>query len=201
MTQGAVGHPDRLLRLLDPDPAVAEQKYKDLFRRLMKFFQFRHCDSPEDLAQDTMVRVFERSADVIISAADPAAFFQGFANNILHEARREAAKRARRQVSLHSERVHSADDLRSSSEEEAMEWPPAIASPVRGGVAESRHVDMFAVWRQRLWRLQPHERELLVEYYGCDRRNRRRLAAKMKLTEGALRTRVCRYKASSDDRT
>jgi DNA-directed RNA polymerase specialized sigma24 family protein len=77
---------DRLLEIFDPDPARAEDMIRDLFFRLVKFFAWRHCPMPEDLAQETLRRGFGRiQKDVEIYTADPAPFFFGIARNVLKE--------------------------------------------------------------------------------------------------------------------
>ena len=185
---------DAFLRLLDPDPAIAEQKYRDLFRRLVKFFHFRQCQAADDLAQETLLRVFQKFEKATISV-EPAAFVQGFANNLVHEARRTAARDARRLVQMNENLVADRDDQHPSGEEQADDRSEVFERPASRGVSESRKIDRYEQWRRRLKNLPPDERTLVVEYYSRDRRGRRQLATERGLTEGALRTRVCRIRA------
>jgi RNA polymerase sigma factor (sigma-70 family) len=194
MVSGGTHPPDAaFLRLLDPDPAKAEQKYGDLVRRLTKFFQFRHCESPEDLAQETVLRVLQKVGRATISV-EPAAFFQGFAKNLVHEARRAAARDARRLVPLNEDLAADGND-HDPSHDRTDEPSTAFERPAGGGFSESQQIDRYEQWRLRLKEMPPDERELVVAYYSRDKLGRRQLAAEKGLTEGAMRTKVCRIKA------
>lgn len=64
LTQGAF---DLLLAQLDADRNQAGTKYESLRHKLVKFFQWRGCGFPEDLADETLNRVarnLERGEDV-----------------------------------------------------------------------------------------------------------------------------------------
>src|ERR1700674_5492340 len=54
LTQGAF---NRLLARLDSDRQQAGIKYELLWRKLMKFFEWRRCSFPENLADETIDRV------------------------------------------------------------------------------------------------------------------------------------------------
>lgn len=89
---------DAFLALFDQDPARAADKCDDLFFRLVKFFEWRNCGSPKDLAQDTLLRGFARFSAGAAIHVEPAHYFFGVARNILNEDRRAA--RATRDVCL-----------------------------------------------------------------------------------------------------
>lgn len=59
----ASASPKRFLDLLDPDPHRAEAKYQLLRRRLAFYFRQRGARDPEDLADETVVRVTRRLAE------------------------------------------------------------------------------------------------------------------------------------------
>jgi hypothetical protein len=48
---------DRLLGLLDSDPGLARQKYQKIRSKLIKFFEWRGCATPEEFAGETIDRV------------------------------------------------------------------------------------------------------------------------------------------------
>jgi RNA polymerase sigma-70 factor (ECF subfamily) len=130
------------LQLLDRDPDRAAEKYGDLWLRLVKFFEWRDCGSPEDLAQETLARGFRRIADgVEVDADSLVSYFFGVARNVVHEDRRN---RQRGSVSLD-------------------------ALPEVGTVDISR-VEARICLQQCFSRLSQAERELLLGFYADDRR-------------------------------
>lgn len=77
---------DQFLRLLDPDPDLAAAKYRDLFARLVKFFEWRNCRPADDLAQETLRRGLTRvAAGVDVYTADPNHYFFGIARFVALE--------------------------------------------------------------------------------------------------------------------
>jgi RNA polymerase sigma factor (sigma-70 family) len=150
------------LLLFDPDPARAEEKLAALFGRLVKFFEWRNCVSPEDLAQETLARGLAKvSEGAEIYSADPVSYFFGIAKNIVREDRRP--RRYESSVCL--------DDL------------PGVASP------EFNRVDAEIQLNQCLSRLPESDRELLVRFHTEDHQS---VCAHLRLTANALRVRVHR---------
>lgn len=133
---------DAFLRLFDADPARAADKCDELFFRLVKFFEWRNCTSPKDLAQDTLLRGFARISSGAAIHVDPVHYFFGVARNIMHEDLRAA--RGTRDVSL---------DERSD-----------IGAVAFGGVEARIQL------QQCIDRLTPVERSLLVRYHTEERR-------------------------------
>jgi len=78
---------DQFLRLLDPDPELADAKYRELFKRLVKFFEWRKCSPADDFAQETLKRGLARvAAGVDVYTADPSHYFIGIARFVAMEA-------------------------------------------------------------------------------------------------------------------
>jgi DNA-directed RNA polymerase specialized sigma24 family protein len=50
--------PSNPLGLFSADPEIAEREYADLRKRLVRFFQWNRTDDAEDLADETLFRVF-----------------------------------------------------------------------------------------------------------------------------------------------
>lgn len=94
MTQGAF---DLLLAQLDTDRQQAGTKYEALRRKLVKFFQWRGCSFPEDLADDTINRV-ARNLEAGENIRQLAAYCVGIARHVFLE-----SLRTRR----HEEALHS----------------------------------------------------------------------------------------------
>jgi RNA polymerase sigma factor (sigma-70 family) len=152
------------LRLLDPDPERAGAKYTALRSRLIKFFEWRNCDWPEDLAHETLVRGLTRVREgADISGADASAYFFGIARNVVREQRRSRPR----------ELAGELDELASR------------ASPVVNGV------DAQIQLEQCLSRLSPAERDLLVRFATDDHRT---LSREMHVTPNALRVKVHRIR-------
>ena len=84
---------DLLLERLDADRERAGNKYEEIRQRLMKFFSWRGCASPEVYADDTIDRVARRivqGAELLVK--DPYLYFHGVALNVLREYWKEAER-------------------------------------------------------------------------------------------------------------
>jgi DNA-directed RNA polymerase specialized sigma24 family protein len=84
LTQGAF---DLLLAQLDTDRQQAGTKYEALRRKLVKFFQWRGCSFPEDLADETINRV-ARNLESGENIRHLAAYCVGIARHVFLESLR-----------------------------------------------------------------------------------------------------------------
>jgi DNA-directed RNA polymerase specialized sigma24 family protein len=74
------------LSLLDSDPPAASDKYSELSRGLVRYFEWNRCFEPEDMAQETLLRGFRRLREgASITIGDPRGYFWGIAYNVLRE--------------------------------------------------------------------------------------------------------------------
>jgi DNA-directed RNA polymerase specialized sigma24 family protein len=74
------------LSLLDSDPTVASEKYSELSRGLVRYFEWNRCLEAEDEAQETLLRGFRRLREgASITVSDPRGYFWGIARNVLRE--------------------------------------------------------------------------------------------------------------------
>jgi DNA-directed RNA polymerase specialized sigma24 family protein len=81
-----------LLAWLDPDPPRAGQKYEEIRRSLMKFFEYRGCLTPDDQTDETIDRVARRiSEGVEVLTDNPFLYFYGVALRVLQEYQRKQA--------------------------------------------------------------------------------------------------------------
>lgn len=88
---------ERLLSLLDADPARQAARFESLRQRLIRLLMWRGCRDPEDLADETIERVAVKlAAGVQIESNDPFRFCAGFARRIALE----DMQRARRTQSM-----------------------------------------------------------------------------------------------------
>jgi DNA-directed RNA polymerase specialized sigma24 family protein len=84
---------EALLRILDPDRNRAGERYEEIRRRLIRFFQWRGCESPEELADETINRVARQLAGGLVLHSDLYAYFCGVARLVnLEEVRKEAQR-------------------------------------------------------------------------------------------------------------
>lgn len=137
---------DGFLRLFDPDPDQAEAKYAELTERLTRFFEWRHCRCPDDLAQETLRRGLTRlSTGAEVRTEDPSRYFFGIAKFVLRETWKT---REHDQLDPAGSDVNSTDDM--------------------------RRVEGDVLLRECLEALTSDERALLWRYHSGDRAELRR---------------------------
>jgi DNA-directed RNA polymerase specialized sigma24 family protein len=162
---------ERLLAWLDPDRERAGQKYEKIRQKLVKFFEFHGCASPEECADVTLDRVARKiSEGEEIHASDPYLYFHGVARNVFKEYLRESK---RQPVGL--------DGLRSA--------PPA----------DTEHSEQrLTCLSQCLEKLSLERREFILRFYQGERRakieNRKKLAEERGVSLNALRIRAHRIR-------
>lgn len=152
------------LKLLDADPAVAAVRYRELFVKLVKFFEWRGCRHSEDLAQETLRRGFARiDGGADIYTEDPNQYFLGIARNVVKESWKDRPLQQMDDAALEAGR-------------------PQWSRPAHA-------VDAAILLRECLGRLDKSERELILRYHLGDRQ---KLQADLGLDGNALRVRVHR---------
>jgi len=82
----------KLLDFIAPEAGNADQAYRYIRERLVKFFACRGSHDVEELADETLSRVALKLAQADIQAERPAAFVLGVARMIDLEQRRRAAR-------------------------------------------------------------------------------------------------------------
>lgn len=161
--------PDRLvLALLAGESAGAEEQFRQLRAKLLRFFEWNHCQSPEDLAHETICRALRRfSEGQALTAENPHSYFFGIAKNLLREEWKRPA----------SDPIHLPDDFEGE-----------------GKPLDSRTlypVEQRILLGQSLRRLPPEESDLIMRYFteGPDR-----LCAQTGVSPNAMRIRVHRIR-------
>jgi DNA-directed RNA polymerase specialized sigma24 family protein len=171
-----------LLEWLDDGVDSQGEKYLEMRRRLVAYFDRRDRLAADELADETLNRVgrtLERTGAVAINP--PARYCYVIARFVLLE----DIRRGRRHVGLDEPRIQ-----------------PALQTPATAIVDDD---DEFAIREQRLERLEcclralrPDQHELVIEYYREARRQRierrRELANRLGITMNALSIRVCRIR-------
>lgn len=164
---------ERLLELLDPDPAQAAREYAQLRVRLTRLFEWRGAHFPEDLVDETISRVARRLDEgVEIESDDPYRYFCGVAHMVFKELLRERRRERKLQDPAHWPQEHFLEDE-----------------------PEDPRMDLLQAC---LDELPADQRELLLDYNQGDGRerieNRRAIARRLGVPLNALRIRVHRIR-------
>jgi RNA polymerase sigma factor (sigma-70 family) len=175
---------ESLLIWLDSDRERAGGLYEQVRTKLIRFYEFRGCPFPEELADDTIQRGARKiSEDTIFRPPDPFIYFRGIARNVLLEYLKNRKKRP----------TTVFDDLPPSN-------LPAI-DPVeleKQSMMRSRKERMLECLDDCLSHLPSESRELFVEYNRDQKReridNRLLIAERIGIDINALRSRVTRIR-------
>lgn len=175
---------DQLLATLDADREQAGAKYESLRVRLLKFFEWRNCDSADELTDTVFDRVIKK-----IQAGEQIQNINAYAATVAQFVFKE--------------------DCRSRSRMfQPIEDNPAIESFIAtNGSAETDDIDdaRLDCLEKCLAEFSDDNRRLVTAYYDTDERTmiaaRKRLADSLEVPLNTLRIRVCRLKAKLEDCT
>jgi RNA polymerase sigma factor (sigma-70 family) len=167
-----------LLTWLNPNREEAWKKYRTIHEALIKIFTWRGCRNAEDLAHEVINRVEQKMPDLITTYnGDPARYFYGVAQNVVHEYRRE-------------ERRFSEFKEDNASTARA----PLISDDEQYESGERQQCLRYC-----LDQLSERDREIVLEYYQYDQKtklaDRKRLANELGLTMNAMWIRVSRIRS------
>jgi DNA-directed RNA polymerase specialized sigma24 family protein len=168
-----------LLACLDSDQERAGQKYENIRRGLITFFECRRSSSPEDHADETINRVARRlSEGKEIYVENPASYFYGIARNVLKEHWESPAP------------ASSPDNLAVDPHDEG-EWE------------RQRKEQRLECLERCLQSLARRDQELISAYYQGETsakiQNRKSLAEKLGLPLNALRLRALRIREKLEE--
>jgi DNA-directed RNA polymerase specialized sigma24 family protein len=161
---------EALLAELDPDRERAGERYEVLRRKLVRLFEWRGCDAPEELTDETFNRVARRLKEGIeLRSSGTHGYFYGVAHLVFKEMLRKAMRQRRA--------------LESSG------WPPPAGLPE----ADDPHLECLL---RCLDRLPAEQRDLVLRYHQGERhiRDRQALAGELGIPLNALRIRVHRLR-------
>ena len=164
----------QLLATLDPDRERAGEKYEQIRRGLVCFFEWRGCPFPEEHADEALNRVARKlgEGDQI---SDPSTYVYGVARMLLLEIFREQERQRTALASL----------------PQTSQTPPDAQGP---DDTQLRY-DCFG---ECLDSLPPESREFILQYYQGERRakikNRKEQAAQLRIPPNALRLRARRLR-------
>src|SRR5690242_2194613 len=173
----------QFLSWLDEGVESNGERYLEMRRRLVRYFDFRNCPFPDDLADETLNRVarkLEEKGEIV--GATPTHYCYIVARLVLLESVRR--------------RDHdgpSLDDTERSGGVLA-----SLAKPSEPAIDTAVKERLFTCLEQCLSKLRTQERELILEYYqGIQREKierRSQMAAQRGLTMNALSIRACRIR-------
>jgi DNA-directed RNA polymerase specialized sigma24 family protein len=164
---------DALLDFLSPNPEEAGQKYEQIRRGLIRFFQVKGCVDPQGLADETIDRgAMKLQTYDTAKPVQPLSFFYGFAVNILKEYQRRMARE-----SAAAGKTSLREDIFEGDREEALQV----------------HLDRC------LDELPADDKALVMEYYRLDRiekvRLRHQICERLNCKPAALYTRISRIRS------
>jgi DNA-directed RNA polymerase specialized sigma24 family protein len=170
----------RLLAWLDDGVHSNGERYLEMRRRLVSYFDRRNRPTAEELADETLNRVARTLAQTgAIATKPPARYCYVVAKFVLLE----DLRRERRHVPL--DETWHVDSAK----------PAARVGPDSGVMLKEQRLDCLD---RCLQELKPEQRELIVEYYADDRRQkierRRELATRLGITMNALGIRAFRIR-------
>lgn len=167
---------DRLLARLDADRERAGEAYESVRHKLVKFFEWRGADSPEEQADETINRV-ARKVEEGEEIRNLGAYFLGVARLVLLEVFKEReGKRA------------------------ALELLP---EPEPATEEDERAAQRRTCFESCLQSLARESRELIIEYYSEEKSAkielRRNLAERLGIPLNALRIRAHRIRSRLEE--
>jgi DNA-directed RNA polymerase specialized sigma24 family protein len=173
----------RLLEWLDDGVDSQGERYLEMRRRLVSYFDRRNRLSADELADETFNRIgrtLEKSGVIVITP--PARYCYVVARYVLLE-------------DFRRERVH----VRLDDEPRGAEGRRAarFGEPDEGVTVQEQRLECLD---RCLQELKPDQRELVIEYYRDARREkierRRAMATRLGITMNALGIRACRIRAT-----
>jgi DNA-directed RNA polymerase specialized sigma24 family protein len=173
----------QFLNWLDEGLNSGGERYLEMRRRLVSYFDRKNCLSPDELADETLNRVAQKLEDKgSITGLTPAHYCYVVAKFVFLEYLRQA-DRGRAGVEELSHSIHS----RSQAPEFSAGNPDL----------DEKERELTCLERC-LNKLEPRERDLILKYYHHEQRAkiecRAQLAARLGLSMNALSIRACRIR-------
>jgi DNA-directed RNA polymerase specialized sigma24 family protein len=172
---------DKFLALLDASRAAAGVKYEFLRARLIKFFEWRNCETAEDLADTVFDRILRKIAEGE-RIQNVNAYAAGVAQFVFKEDLRNPARQS-----------------------ESLEENPNVQNFAGEGAPQNDETEnlRFDCLEKCLSAMDSETRRLLIAYHDTDERTmieaRRRIAESLEISLNTLRIRVCRLKSKLEN--
>jgi DNA-directed RNA polymerase specialized sigma24 family protein len=168
-----------MLEMLDHDESVASDRYLNLRDKLIMYFEGRRISPSEDLADEVLHRVAKK-----IGEGEVIRNINQFAFGVARFVRLETFR---------GPPLDSLDEI----EDEGGPLPSALRTASQPEDIDRNDGSMQFCLRQCLSELRDDQRKLLYDYYEIDEASgnhieqRKRLAARLKTTAGALQKQIC----------
>lgn len=173
-----------LLDRLGAAPGPAAEVYERVRRKLVTFFAYRDCSSPDEYADETIDRVARRLAGgAELRVEDPYLYFHGVAVNVLREYRRDAERGVGALDELPPHRVPSENPIDLERRREERDLKERRIECLEGCLAK----------------LPAGQADLIVDYYhgeSVNKERRRGMAEALGVSANSLKIRVFRIKTS-----
>lgn len=174
---------DKFLKLLDTDRNEAGIKYENLRRRLIKFFEWRNCEIPEELSDTVFDRILRK-----ISEGEEIQNVTAYSATIAQFVFKEYLRSNERQNQL----IEDAPEIQNIKANEQ-------------NLEDERSSRRLACFDKCLKEFSEENRKFIIAYYDTDEptmiNSRKRLAEEMNSSLNTLRIKACRLKAKLEDCT
>ena len=164
---------ERFLEVLDSDREVAGEKYEELRHRIIKFFEWRSCSTPEDLADRTLDRIARK-----LSSGEQIQDHINYAYGVARFIFLENRKQTRREDPIETDIA-----FQTSGDDDG----------------ETR----MACLESCLDKLPQNSRRMILGYYREDRRakidHRKKIADDLGISVNALRIKSLRIRAKLEE--
>jgi RNA polymerase sigma factor (sigma-70 family) len=174
LTLNALG---KLLTLLDSDRENAGFKYENLRRRLIKFFEWRNCESPEDLSDEVFDRILKK-----INEGEKIQNINAYSVTIAQFVLKEFLRNSKNKNQL-IEKVAEIQQLKAKEIDEV----------------DEKFEKQRNCFEKCLEKLSVEDRKFIISYYDTDERtminSRKKLADEMNVSLNTIRIKACRIKA------
>lgn len=174
---------DKFLATLDAEREQAGLKYEALRRRLIKFFEWRDCESAEELTDTTIDRIVRK-----ITEGEEIKNINAYSATVAQFVLKEYRRNLERQNQLDEEKA-AANFAVEHAEFAAFD-------------GQNERENCF---EQCLTKMDETDKKLLVAYHDADEKTmiatRRRLADSLEISLNVLRIRVCRLKTKLENCT
>lgn len=167
----------RLLKWFDEGNDSGGQKYLEMRSRLTRYFDRKHCRTPDELADETLNRVARRLVEAeTLNDTTPARYCYTLAKYVFLEHLREEG-REQSGLSEISARSSAGSSVKEEQEQKEMR---------------------LRCLERCTQQLDPDLRELIFQYYAGELRvkieNRKALAVRLGISMNALSIRACRIR-------
>jgi len=172
----------QFLSWLDQGTDSNGEKYLEMRRRLVAYFDRKNCVAPDELADETLNRVARRlEEEGAITGTAPAQYCYITAKFVFLEYLRSGTRSDTSLAEMSPAEVDSVLGVAASADGEA-QTKEHLSACLEGCLAQ----------------LPPADRDLILEYYRGEQRtkieSRRGLAATLRLSVNALSIRACRIR-------